>query len=187
MSKKQDELLSSNYDGIQEYDNDLPRWWLYLFYFTIIYSIGYFAYYHMGPGQSQEQVLATELKEQAAKVSATAPQGTAIASEATLLALAADATTVTKGKEVFIGKCIACHGPDGQGLIGPNLTDKYWIHGAKITDIHSVVENGVPEKGMLAWKSVLSPNELNAVVAYVWTLRGTTPANPKEPQGILAE
>jgi len=182
---KQDELLNSNYDGIQEYDNDLPRWWLYLFYITIAFGVVYVGYYMFGPGQSQEQIVIAQLAEDAKLAAAAAPSEGPSADA--LIALASNADALKKGHEVFVARCVACHGPDGQGLIGPNLTDKYWIHGGKITDLVKVVENGVLDKGMLAWKGVLQPAELQSVVAYVWSIRGTTPANPKAPQGDLVE
>ncbi len=182
---KQDELLNSNYDGIQEYDNDLPRWWLYLFYITIAFGVVYVGYYMFGPGQSQEQIVIAQLADDAKRAAASAPaEGP---SGDSLLALASNQDALKKGHEVFVARCVACHGPDGQGLIGPNLTDKYWIHGGKITDLVKVVENGVLDKGMLAWKGVLQPAEIHAVVAYIWSIRGTNPANPKAPQGDLVE
>ena len=178
---KQDELLNSNYDGIQEYDNDLPRWWLYLFYITIAFGIVYVGYYMFGPGQSQEQIVLAELAEDAKRQAVAAP-APGVSVDA-LLALAADTSVVEKGRGVFSTRCAACHGAEGQGLIGPNLTDAYWIHGGRITDVLNVVENGVLDKGMLAWKGVLPSAEIQAVVAYLWTIRGTTPPNPKAPQG----
>ena len=80
-----------------------------------------------------------------------------------------------------------CHGPQGQGLIGPNLTDTSWIHGGKLSEIKNTIENGVLDKGMLAWKGVLSPDEINNVVAYVHSLKGTNPPNPKAAQGVVVD
>lgn len=185
--KKIDKLLNSNYDGIQEYDNDLPRWWLILFYITIGWSAVYVVYYLvLGIGKTQTQILAEEMeaaKQQQASVSSSSAE----VGESELLAFTKDASFVQAGKQVFVAKCLACHGPEGQGLVGPNLTDKNWIHGGKITDTKKVIENGVLEKGMLAWKGVLSDNEINQVVAFIYTLRGTAPANPKAPQGDIVE
>ena len=89
-----------------------------------------------------------------------------------------------KGQEIAAKVCAACHGPDGGGLIGPNLTDSYWIHGAALDSVYNTVANGVLEKGMPPWGKVLKPQDVERVVAYITTLRGTTPANPKAPQGV---
>lgn len=177
-----DELTQHEYDGIQEYNNSLPLWWVGLFLITIIFAVGYFIYYEFGPGLSQEQLLALELKAEALK-EASKPKVSAGESE--LLALISNSEALAKGKEVYVAKCLACHLTQGQGLVGPNLTDDYWIHGGKISDIKNVVTNGVLEKGMLAWKTMMSEQEINAVTAYIWTLHGTNPPNPKAPQGEL--
>jgi len=100
-----------------------------------------------------------------------------------LLAIAKDEEQLEEGKETYTAYCASCHAPDGGGLIGPNLADAYWIHGGAITDIYKTVTNGVLEKGMPPWGKTLKPEQLSAVVAYVSTLQGTTPANPKAPQG----
>ena len=181
---KQDELLSHDYDGIREYDNSLPLWWLYLFLGTVVFALGYIVYYHFGTGQSQEQLLVAELQaaDEAAAKKLVADVG---AEKDKLLALTKNSAALEQGRQVFATKCVACHLAQGQGLVGPNLTDDYWIHGGKITDIKNTVVNGVLDKGMLAWKTMLSGDEINAVVAYVWTLHGSNPPNPKAPQGNL--
>jgi cytochrome c oxidase cbb3-type subunit 3 len=109
------------------------------------------------------------------------------ASPEKLLALVSDKAAVESGKAVFMKNCVACHGPDGGGIIGPNLTDNYWIHGGTIAEVYKTVTVGVLEKGMPPWGKMLKPDELERVVAYVTTLHGTTPANPKAPQGILVQ
>ncbi|MBN8550623.1 MAG: c-type cytochrome [Deltaproteobacteria bacterium] len=180
MAKKQDELLNSNYDGIQEFDNDLPKWWLGIFYTTIIFACLYAPYYWFHIGPNSEEQLAAELKAIQPTTNSAAP---AEVSSAQLLALTKDPGRLASGKEVFAAKCAACHSAEGQGLVGPNLTDEYWIHGGKITDTYKVVTTGILDKGMLAWKGLLPENQIQDVVAYIYTLRGTTPANPKAPQG----
>lgn len=180
-----DELLNHEYDDIREYDNDLPRWWLWLFWATILFGVVRIGYYHFGGGLLTEQQLALEQKE------FDAARGTAEpavpSSEDQLLLVAASADLTAKGAQIFGSKCIACHGPQGQGLIGPNLTDDYWIHGGRLTDIKGTIERGVLDKGMLAWKGVLSGDEINEVAAYIWTLNGSNPPNPKPPQGELVK
>ena len=188
-SGSKDQLLESEYDGIQEFDNDLPGWWRALFYVTIVLGLIYAGYMHLVSGESLQQQFARQIAEEkqlAAQIQAAQPVVAIADEEAALLKLAADTQALAGGKGVYAGKCSPCHGPDGQGVIGPNLTDDYWIHGGKITDIRTVVENGVPDKGMLAWKPLLTPEELKSVVVYIYSIHGTNPANPKPPQGNLA-
>lgn len=184
---KQDQLLDHDSDGIKEYDNDLPRWWVWLFWITIIVSPIY-AYWFHGVLDSTEERLAQAMSEiESKRVAQGTSSGTSAVSEESLLALVSDKSALAKGSELFATRCAACHQAQGQGLIGPNLTDKHWIHGGKIADIRRVVSEGVPEKGMLSWKTMLSADEMNAVTAYVWTLRGSNPPNPKAPEGQLVE
>lgn len=184
MADKNELIEGHEYDGIKEYDNDLPRWWLYLFYLTIIFSVIYIIGFRNGWIKSANVILAEEAEKAVTKVASQVVENADISAES-LVKLASNNAVVAKGKEVFAQKCAACHMPEGQGLIGPNLTDKYWIHGGKITDIRKVIMEGVPEKGMLAWKAMMSGEDLNAVVAFIWTIRGTNPPNPKAPQGEL--
>ena len=104
--------------------------------------------------------------------------------ESDLLALAAKSEVISQGAQIFAAKCVACHGPQGQGLVGPNLTDDFWIHGGKIDEIKNVVVNGVIEKGMLSWKAMMTNDEINAVVAFIWSIRGTQPSAPKAAEGV---
>ncbi len=178
----QDSLLDHAYDGIQEYDNPLPRWWLAIFWLTIIFSPLYILYFHFGGG-----LLATEKydAEMIAFYDRQAEQLLALGdiSEGTLVDLTADASMMNGGKKIFQTKCATCHGMFGEGGIGPNLTDQFWLHGAQLMDIYATVRDGVPAKGMLAWERQLRPAELMAVTAYVGTLLGSDPPNPKDPQG----
>ena len=96
-----------------------------------------------------------------------------------------DAQTLEAGKAVFAQNCVPCHGPQGQGVIGPNLTDEYWLHGNTYADIVTTITNGVPEKGMISWKATLGSQRIQQVAAYVVSLQGTHPPNPKPPQGQL--
>lgn len=182
---ERDELLSHNYDGIQEYDNDLPRWWVWLFILTIVWGLWRVGYYHFGPGMLQEERLAVSMQELEELRAANAPAEAEVLSEDSLLALAGNAESVAAGEAIWTANCVACH-LQGQGLVGPNLTDDYWLHGNKITDIYTVIENGVLEKGMIAWKEKLSPEQMSQVAAYVWNLHGKELPNPKDPQGELA-
>ncbi len=179
-----DELRKHNFDGIQEYDNDLPRWWVWLFIITIIFSVIYPFIYDFGPGEfPSESIDKTMAAYNAEKQGSAASQGGTKVNKETLLKLASDRTVISNGATLYATRCMPCHGDKGQGTIGPNLTDDAWIHGGQIMDIHKVISNGVLDKGMLAWKDQLTADELNSVVAYVWTMYGSNPPNPKAPQG----
>jgi len=174
---QKDKLLDHNYDGIQELDNPLPRWWVILFYLTSIFAVIYFSYFHILGGPSSVQQLEASM----AKIKGSSPAQNQSVDWA---AIADNKEAVSKGKAVFDAKCASCHGAQGQGIIGPNLTDHYWIHGkGKPEDIAKVVTEGVPDKGMLAWGTLLKSDELQSVVAYVYSLRDSHPENPKAPQG----
>jgi cytochrome c oxidase cbb3-type subunit 3 len=182
VDRSDDHLLEHSYDGIQEYDNPLPRWWLAIFWATIIFAPLYVLFYHFGPG-----MLAIEQYDEAMML-ATEKQMAAILAmgeinESTLVNLMDDPSMMNGGKKIFTSKCATCHGMFGQGGIGPNLTDDYWLHGAQLMDIYRTVREGVPSKGMLAWERQLRPAELLAVSTYVGSLLGSDPPNPKAPQG----
>ncbi|MFO0242595.1 cbb3-type cytochrome c oxidase N-terminal domain-containing protein [Gemmatimonas sp.] len=177
----QDKLLNHTYDGIQEYDNPMPRWWLLTFAATIVFSVIYL--FNIGPVGSGKGRIADYEADMAAYAKAhPAPTGGDMSSDQ-LLALVKDEEAMEEGKEAYTAYCASCHAPDGGGLIGPNLADAYWLHGGTIADIYKTVTIGVLEKGMPPWGKTLKPEQLSAVVAYVSTLQGTTPANPKAPQG----
>lgn len=179
-----DRLLDHSYDGIQEFDNPLPRWWVWIFWATIVFSVLYVFDVTgrlAGPGRVQEY----EREMAAAAERWPAPSGPVDA--ASLAAMAADPATVAAGAQVFATNCVACHRADGGGLIGPNLTDDFWIHGGSLPEIHQVVSDGVLDKGMPPWSKVLSPAQVNAVVAYVHSLYGTTPPQPKAAEGTRVE
>lgn len=177
-------LLDHSYDGIRELDHVLPRWWLWLFYVTIVFAAWYVGYYMSGYGPSPRQELAVAMKEIEAMKPAQEPNAGGSGEEEKLLAAFKDAGKLKHGSEVFQGKCLACHGDKGQGLIGPNLTDDYWIHGkGTMKDVAAVVTTGVPDKGMPPWGPILTPDELTDVVAFIHSLHGSNPAGAKAPQG----
>ena len=185
-----DRLLDHEYDGIQEYDNPLPRWWTTLFWGTIVFSILY-ALNVPGIGNGKGRLANYERDMAAARArleaeAAKNPPPSAM-DAAALLALAKDPAQLKLGRERFVSTCAACHREDGGGNIGPNLTDDFWIHGGQPTEILKIVTDGVLDKGMPAWGQTLSPAEVAAVTAYVLTLHDTHPPNPKEPQGTKVE
>ncbi len=176
----EDKILEHSYDGIQEYDNPMPRWWLLTFAGTVIFSIIY--YFNVGPiGNGKGRIADYEADMKAFAAAHPAPSGTI--SPETLNALIADKGKVEAGKTVFATTCASCHRADGGGLIGPNLTDEFWLHGGKPTDIYKTIVDGVLEKGMPNWGKLLKPEQVQAVTAYVISIQGTSPANPKAPQG----
>lgn len=180
-----DELLSHDADGIREFDNALPRWWLYGFYFTIAFSVVYLANYHVLPSPwfGQPSIVAEYAAELDAAARAGAGRPAAPASTAAVAALT-DAESLAKGEAIFNGMrnlCHTCHRKDLGGLIGPNLTDDLWMHGCTPVEMMKNVTTGFPPKGMLPYGSgqPLSDEELLQVVSYVLSRNGTSPANPK--------
>jgi cytochrome c oxidase cbb3-type subunit 3 len=178
----QDDLLDHSYDGIQEYDNPLPRWWLAIFWATIVFAPLYVLYFHFGGGmlatERYDEAMIAFFDKQAEQLLAVGEIG-----EGTLVDLMADQSMMNGGRKVFQSKCATCHGMFGEGGIGPNLTDEYWLHGGQLMDVYKTVREGVPSKGMLAWERQLRPAQLMAVSAYVGTLLGNQTPNPKAAQG----
>jgi mono/diheme cytochrome c family protein len=255
--EKKEELFHHSFDGIEEYDNDLPGWWKMLFYVTIAFAFVYLLYYHvLGIGDSSKVeymkemnpnlstvtesgggILTTfhspffqndenltprveaELKrltdasfeenlmramakakpDELAKLQTAFPDvykrfltgagapGAATetaAAEPTIAEPLKDAKSLATGKQIFETQCFTCHGKLGEGGIGPNMTDDYWIHGGKLGDVIHTIRKGVPEKGMISWQATLSPEQINDVASFIFVkLQGTTPPNAKAPQG----
>lgn len=258
MAKEKDVLTDHNYDGIRELDNDLPPWWKYLFYFSIIFAVVYMLHYHVlgtgdlsiaeynkeinpnwqptesanssifplyhspyadtkdevtpfikgqfdayiGPKVGSDALLmeamaradATTLEKLKASfpdlykqmlaggMSLTPKTGAKQVAVETIEALT-DAASIDAGKQIFLKNCISCHGANGEGGIGPNLTDDYWLHGGDISHIAHTITVGVPAKGMITWRGVLSPEQIKQVASFITTLHGTNPPNAKAPQG----
>lgn len=251
--KEKDILIDHEYDGIRELDNDLPPWWLKLFYITIIFGFVYLIYYHVsgfgyssaeqykkemnpewvraggsdrtpsfgfkspwkrdqpeitprllaqfndriGPEVSFEQLIAEAKRksnpEQLSLLEKAFP-GNEIQIAKTVeepvekavdLTPFADTENLLAGEKIFTTSCAVCHGNSGQGVIGPNFTDEYWIHGGSMNDIVKLIRVGVPAKGMIPWDKTLTPDEIKQVASYIITLEGTNPANQKAPEGEL--
>ena len=182
----QDHLLDHSYDGIQEYDNPLPGWWLAIFWASIIFAPLYILYFHFGPG-----LLSIDRYDRAMMIATERQMATILAlgeiSESTLVDLMDDPSMMNGGKKIFTAKCATCHGMFGEGGIGPNLADDHWLHGGQLMDVYRTVREGVPSKGMLAWERQLRPAELLAVSAHVGGLLGSDPPNAKAPQGDQVE
>lgn len=173
-------LLDHEYDGIQEYDNPMPRWWKNLFWATIVFSILYVI--NIGPmGSGRGRIAQYEAEMAAAR--ARQPVAAQVLDDARLAAMAKDPQVLALGRQTFAQSCAACHRADGGGLIGPNLTDEYWIHGGRLTEVLHTVQAGVLAKGMPAWDKVLKPEQVAAVTAYIATLRGAPAKDGKKPEG----
>ena len=178
-------MMNHEYDGIRELDNNLPPWWVYGFYFTIVFAIAYLGYYHVtGQGDLPLEQYAKEMAEGQKQKEEYLSKSAAIVDENSVIAFA-DAANVGKGKETFKTFCAACHGQEGEGGVGPNFTDEYWLHGGGIKNIFKTIKYGVPAKGMISWETQLTPLQIQEVASYILTLKGAKPANPKEPQGDL--
>jgi cytochrome c oxidase cbb3-type subunit 3 len=183
MAKVEDRILDHNYDGIQEYDNPLPRWWVYLFILTVIWGVVYFLFFHVAfLGQNQQQEYLAEFKQTGNQAELIAQKMKQMWANIAYIELK-EPNDIESGKAIFQKNCISCHGANGEGGIGPNLTDKFWIHGGGIQNVMTIIINGVPEKGMITWKPLLKPEEVQKVASFVLTLQGTNPANGKVPQG----
>lgn len=181
MNDPQDPLLMDHeIDGIRELDNKLPRWWVWLFYGTTVFAVIYMIYYHvLDRGELMAAEYDREMKRgEAIKAGAMAQFEANIPN----LQPSQDPAVLAQGKEIYISMCKPCHREDGGGLVGPNLTDDYWIHGSQFANNLITIWNGVPEKGMVTWKGTLKPGEVHAVSSYIYTLRGTSPPNAKPPE-----
>lgn len=180
---KRDALLDHEADGIREFDNALPRWWLYGFYFTIGFAVVYMLNYHVlaqplfgKPGMVAEYKAEIEA---AGKIASAAPSHTAHD-----IAPLTDADSLAKGRALFEGVdhvCASCHRPDLGGMVGPNLTDEYWLHGCSVHEIAESIKTGYPLKGMMPFGTgkPLTDDEVAQVASYVVSKRGTSPASPK--------
>lgn len=178
-------MLDHDYDGIKELDNNLPPWWKYGFYLTIVVAIVYLINYHViGTGDLQGKEYEKEIAQAKLEVDEFMKTSANNVDENTVKLLT-EATDIATGKDLYILNCVACHGKGGEGTVGPNLTDDYWLHGASIQDLFKTLKYGWVEKGMKAWKEDLSPMQMAQIASFIKTLKGTNPPNPKAPQGDL--
>jgi cytochrome c oxidase cbb3-type subunit 3 len=183
---EENKIAGHAYDNIEELDNPLPRWWLLTFYGTIAFSVVYFFYYTLGDGPG----LTREWQKERAQLELTLSKnsgGNGPTDENALLAVVKDLEKQKSGKSLYQTRCASCHGAEGQGGIGPNLTDNYWIHGGKPAQVLATITNGVGDKGMPPWGGMLNKDELNSLVAFVKSINGTNPAGAKAPQGDLVK
>ncbi|WP_369615601.1 cbb3-type cytochrome c oxidase N-terminal domain-containing protein [Flavobacterium sp. CFS9] len=184
IEKEGELLMDHNYDGIKELDNNLPPWWVYLFYICIIFGVIYVARYDVFGGDDQETELRKEMAQAKIDVEEYLKTAPDLMDEKTVVLLTDDAS-LAAGKEIFMTNCAACHRADGGGQIGPNLTDDHWILGGGIKEIfHTITNGGRDGKGMVSWKTNgMKPKEIQKVASYILSLQGSDPKDPKEPEG----
>jgi len=183
IEQEKDLEIEHAYDGIKELNNPVPTWFNVLFFGTMFFAVGYLFYYHIGGyGDLQDKEYEREMAMAQEEKAAYLEKSANTIDENSVLA---DNTPVTleQGKGIFTGNCVVCHGDKGQGLIGPNLTDDFWLHGGGINNIFKTVKYGVPEKGMISWEKNLTPKQISAVANYILSLHGTNPAGAKAAQG----
>lgn len=184
-----DKLLIKDheYDGIRELNNPLPGWWLATFYITIVFSVGYYAYYTFLGGPDSDERLARNMAV-ISQERETAQETQEVKSEDYFIALLDNQEVLAAGQAEYVAKCLACHGDKGQGLIGPNMTDEFWIQGdGSVSSILAISKTGVPEKGMPPWQGVIPDETLEAVAVYIYSLYGTDPPGARPPQGEKVE
>lgn len=184
-SSREPVLLSSNYDGIREYDNPMPFWWSAIFWLTILVSLPYFFFYHVGVGSTLADNYEAEVGEYGAFLAS--QLGDVKPDAPTILTLVQRPELRMGGAALFKGNCASCHGPEGGGLTGPNLTDDTYINVQKPEDIFRVIRDGVTAKGMPDWGKRFSEQQILLIASYVASLRGTKPATSKEAQGTAIE
>lgn len=182
MEEEKDLMIDHSYDGIVELDNPIPIWFNALFYGTIGFGLVYLLVYHvLGIGMNQDQEYQHEMALAEKQKQEYLAQAANLVDENTV---EYNAALAPAGKAIFTANCAACHGANGEGTIGPNLTDRFWLHGGEIKDLFKTIKYGVPEKGMVPWEQTLTPGQIAEVASYIITLRDTKPANPKAAEGV---
>lgn len=183
LSEEKDLLIMHDYDEIQELDNPIPAWFNWLFYGTVVFGALYLLNFHVFKlGKLQDEEYVVEMKIAAKEKEEFLAKSANMVDENTVK-LSTDAAVLESGKAVFTQNCVACHGQNGEGGVGPNLTDEYWLHGGKINNVFKTIKYGVPDKGMVSWEKQLTPKQISEVANYIQSLKGTKPANAKAPQG----
>ena len=151
----------------------------------MIFAVVYLFYYHGGNSNwsSENEYIAAMEEGEAIKEAYLERMANAV-NENNVERLLSD-EDLAAGKALFDRNCIACHGAQGEGGIGPNMTDQYWLHGGSVKDIFSTIKYGVPEKGMIAWKNQMSPLHMQQLTSYIMSLAGTNPPNQKKAEGKI--
>lgn len=184
---EQEADMGHDFDGIRELNNPTPPWWKWAFFLSFIFGIIYLWVYHIShsaPLQLEELAIAEAHAAEAKEAYLANAANNIDEHSVKLLTEAAD---ISSGQKLFSTNCAACHGAAGQGMVGPNLTDNYWLHGGKINEVFSTIKYGVPEKGMKSWKDDFSPKQIAQLASFIKSIHDTHPAGAKEPQGLVAE
>lgn len=187
LAEEKDLVIDHEYDGITELDNPVPAWFNGMFYASLAFAVVYLCVYHVfGWGLNQDQEYDREMARAEQARQEWLAQAADNVDENTV-AVDTNPQTVAAGMAIFTQNCIACHGGAGEGGIGPNLADDYWLHGGEVQDIFKVIKYGVLDKGMVPWEQSLTPAQIAEVTNYIISLRGTNPPNAKDPQGEKVE
>lgn len=187
LEREKDILLDHNYDGIRELDNHMPPWWVYGFYFTIVFAVFYMLIYHVW-GTFPLQANEYEEEEKQAQIEIAAYQKTMANSvDETNVKQVKDKASLAQAKSLYDTNCKSCHGVAGEGGMGPNLTDAYWLHGGDVKSIFKTIKYGVQAKGMVPWEKKFSSGDIQSLASYILSMQGTNPPNAKAPQGDKAK
>lgn len=177
-------MAGHEYDGIRELSNEPPYWLSFIFIITVLFAYTYLAKYHIfDAGDLQAEKYRKEMAAFAGEEEETTDLMALRPETGEALEPMIDEVSLAAGKKIYTTNCAVCHLPEGQGLVGPNLTDEYWIHGGSYQDIVDLINEGVPSKGMISWKTQISQQQIQEVASYILTLQGTNPPNPKAPEG----
>jgi len=183
IEQEKDVMLDHDYDGIKELDNVLPPWWVGLFYVCVVFAIVYLVRFHVVGDYTQEEEFNTEVRLAELEKLKLPKKAEDDVNADNVIALT-DAVSLAKGKEIFTNACAACHKADGGGLVGPNLTDEFWINGGGIKNVFKLISEGSKNNpSMVAWKNNLSPSDIQKISSYILTLEGTKPAGAKPAEG----
>jgi len=187
LAEEKDMLIDHEYDGIKELDNPTPAWFMVLFYSTIIFAVAYLSIYHVfSIGQLQDAEYKTEVT-QAEIVKKQYLSKAANLIDENTVKLVTEPDAIKAGAGIYKQNCAACHGDKGQGMVGPNLTDDYWLHGGNVKAVFKTIKYGIAAKGMPTWEKQLSPKQISDVANYIMSIHDTNPPNGKEPQGEKEE
>ncbi len=171
-----------DFDGIRELDNPIPPWFSTLFLASVLIAAVYLVNYHV---LGSSKLMIEEYRDEVA--AADLERRVRLAAEGTIdenaLVALTDADALKRGGDEYKKYCVSCHGNAGEGLVGPNLTDRYWIHGGAVKDVYRTIKQGVPAKGMISWQLVFSPKQIQEISSYVLSLQRTSPLNAKKPEG----
>ena len=178
--KKKPKVLDHEFDGIKELDNPVPKWFSFIFYGTILFAAIYLFYYQIYSGGNNLK------NEYLASVGKT-PINNSGGNDFDYSQKLTDKDLIENGKQVFNSNCASCHGMHGQGGVGPNLTDDYWLVENTYKGVEKVIDEGVPDKGMPGWKTILGDKKIQALVVYIASLQGTNPPDAKKPEGKLGK